>query len=58
MNFVLEIKLKRYICLAKFDCCFGDSCVQFESVLRWECAYVCHNIRNEKKNAIAVKVRI
>ena len=50
MNFVFQIKLKRYIYFAKYDCCFGNSCVHFEPLLGWECAYVCHNIRTEKES--------
>ena len=47
MDFVLEIKLERYICLAKYECYFGDLCVHFEPLLGWESAHVCHNIRIE-----------
>ena len=55
MNFVFEIKLERYICLAKYDCYFGDLCVHFESLLGWECAYVCHNVRTEKESTYGKK---
>ena len=49
VNFVFEIKLKRYICFAKCDYYFGDLFVHFEPLLGWECAYVCYNIRTEKE---------
>ena len=50
LNFVLEIKLRRYTCLANYDCFFGGLCVHFELLLGWECAYVWHNIRTEKES--------
>ena len=50
MNFVLEIKLKRYMCLANYDGFFGGLCVHFELLLGWECTYVCRNIKTEKEN--------
>ena len=50
LNFVLEIKLRKYTCLANYDCFFGGLCVHFELLLGWECAYVWHNIRTEKES--------
>ena len=47
MNFVLEIKLERYICLEKYGCYFGHLRVHFERLLGWESEYVCQNIRTE-----------
>ena len=55
VNFVFEIKLKRYICFAKYDSYFGDWCVHFDPMLRWECAYVCLNVRTEKGNTYGEK---
>ena len=52
MNFVLEIKLKRYMCLANYDGFFGGLCVHFELLLGWECTYVCRNIKTEKENTV------
>ena len=50
LNFVLEIKLKRYICLANCDWLFGDLCVHFEPFLGWQRACVCHNRKTEKES--------
>ena len=49
MTFISEIKPQKERFLAKYDCYFGDLCVHFETPLGWETAYVCPNIRTEKK---------
>ena len=49
VTFISEIKPQKERFLAKYDCYFGDLCVHFKPPLRWESAYVCPNIRTEKK---------
>ena len=41
--FISEIKPQIEHFLVQFDCVLGDLCVNFEPLLGWECAYVCHN---------------
>ena len=48
--FILEINLQKERFLAIYDGFFRDLCVHFESLLRWECAYVCHHLRTEKED--------
>ena len=43
VTFISEIKPRLERFLEKYDCFFGDLCVHFEPLLRWECAYVCHD---------------
>ena len=49
MTFILENKLQKEYFLAKYDSFFSELCVHFEPLLRWECAYVCHDIKTEKE---------
>ena len=43
VTFILEIKPQKESLLAKYDCHYGDLCVHFEPLLRWESEYVCPN---------------
>ena len=52
VTFISENKLQEKILFRKSF--FGDSCVQFESLLAWKCACVCDNLGTEKE-AIYVK---
>ena len=49
MTFILETKHQKYIFLSKLDHISSDLCVEFESLLGWECPYVCYNLRTEKE---------
>ena len=45
---ISDIKPQKQRFLAKYDCFFGDMCVRFQSLLGWECVYVCHHLRTGK----------
>ena len=49
ITFILETKHQKYIFLSKLDHISSDVCVEFESLLGWECPYVCYNLRTEKE---------
>ena len=51
VTFSLEIKLQKYVFLAKYDHFLTANVltVFFEPLLGWECAYVFNNIRTEKE---------
>ena len=48
-RFNSEINLQKETFLAKYDCFSADLCAHFETLLGWECTYICHNIRLKKK---------
>ena len=43
VTFIIEKKFQKIHFLAKIPCLLGDLCVHFETLLGWECTYLCHN---------------
>ena len=56
MNFVFEIKFKRYICFAKYDCYFGDLYLHSKPQFKWECDFLLTVKSHNKKQAIEIQV--
>ena len=45
-------------CLIKIRQFFSEFCYHIEPLFWWECAYICHDLKNEKEGIYVKKVRI
>ena len=48
-DFISKNKHKKNVPLSKCDHFFQKLCVQFEPLLGWESAFICHDLRTEKE---------